>query len=760
MPLEEKPGAPEFAPVPPSAQRQQNVPPVSLTAKPADSAGKGDTPGLRPDARQPPTCEDGTIPQDDRARKEARWRSLEKLTPTVPGYTMLTKLGQGTYGVVWHAREDRTGIEVAIKFFAHGTSEQWQTLQAEVRQLAMLHADPGIVHLIDVEPDAVPPYFVMDYAERGSLATRLDAGPVPVEESVAIFRRIVEAMAYVHAKGIRHCDLKPGNILLDARGRPKVADFGQAHLSLDASPALGTFFYMAPEQADLSRQIPDTRWDVYGLGALLYAMVTGAAPRDDATLRAELTATEKLAHRLERYRAAVVAAPALVKHRAVPGMDGALADIISRCLHVDPGQRFHDANAILEALKRRDWDRQQRPLLIFGLLAPLILLLTLGGFGWYQGRQVLDQVREKQQTQVREDCKTAARLIQSVIKNKLLEQADRLKAAAGGESVRNALKNKERLLREALWTRALPGPGEDPRAHNLKELRDKLGYLGKSFESWLLTDEVGTALAGDVYVLPVKQENAFAYQQRGHAARSQQEVRFGKNFSWRQWFNGDRDHLDKDFTEDNREPILLTCAWCDPKAPAVRMTDGSYFTKRNFYALGLSAPVYLDDEANPGTKKLAGVLLGNISIEAFWKWLEEAQIPNGHALVLDGERNCVFPRHRFHAKDSLDGPSAFWDVLRHENPATWDHPAGGLWIDGREQLVGYAPIVDSEEKHGARLFHWLAVVAQDHKTVMQPLDIIHAQWRFWGFTMLIAACVMVLGMWLWLRGRAERSAHA
>ena len=107
-------------------------------------------------------------------------------------------------------------------------------------------------------------------------------------EALTIFRKVVETLAYVHAKGIRHCDLKPGNILMDARGRPRVADFGQAHLSDDASPSLGTFFYMAPEQADLTQQVADMQLDVHGLGALFYAMVTGEPPRKDPKVRDEL----------------------------------------------------------------------------------------------------------------------------------------------------------------------------------------------------------------------------------------------------------------------------------------------------------------------------------------------------------------------------------------------------------------------------------------------------------------------------------------
>ena len=363
--------------------QQPDLPGASVqrdTDKPSSKAATaidGTTAPNEPVAMSPFELDTGTEVQRDADIAGSQLRS--KGPCQAPGYNILEPLGAGTYGEVWLAEEARTGIQVAIKFFAHGAGQQWQLLQAEVKQLAQLHADPGIVHLIDVEPDSTPPYYIMAFAEQGSLAKRLERGPIPVDEALVIFRQVAEAMAYVHAKGIRHCDLKPGNILLDARGRVRVADFGQAHLSSDVTPALGTYFYMAPEQADLTNQIPDTRWDVYGLGALMYAMLIGRPPREDTTLRLELANTAELSHRLRRYRDSLQHAPALTAHHRVRGVDRCLAEVIDRCLAINPRKRLADANSVLAALDRRERRRRQRPMLLFGLVAPLLLLAIMAG---------------------------------------------------------------------------------------------------------------------------------------------------------------------------------------------------------------------------------------------------------------------------------------------------------------------------------------------------------------------------------------------
>lgn len=742
--------------------------------------------------------QDPTVLQDDQAKKHALWKSLETLHPQVPGYEVLKKLGQGTYGMVWHARNKSTGVEVAIKFFAHGAGDQWQILQAEVNQLAKLHADPGIVQLLGVEPGATPPYFIMDYAEQGSLAMRLEKGPLPVAESIKVFHRVVEALAYVHAKGVRHCDLKPGNILLDARGRPKVADFGQAHLSSDASPALGTFFYMAPEQADLSKQIPDTRWDVYGLGALFYAMVTGRPPREDSTLRSQLEQTEQLAHRLQRYRSAVAKASPVTAHRNVPGMDRPLADIIGRCLEVDPENRYHDANAILEALHRREWNRRQRPLLAYGLIVPLLVLVALGYLGWLQARDATEKFRAGHAELVQSDCKIAAGLIRSVVKSKILEQADRVKGAANNPAVHAALANKRQLFEEAGILQNAAKLGREVPAPHLDKLRDKLSYLGRTFVTWHLTDEDGNSLGGDAFVRRMPQEDDQKYQSRRRDERVKQAANFGTDFSFRQWFNGIRDY------NDDRAHFEIPCYWREHVQPAVIITR-PFPSKRedkkdSKWLFGLSAPIYLfpPDQvaafvgvaASPATAfcglsagrtpRLSGVLLGTIEMGEFHRWLAAAKMgEGGFSSIYDMGGTRLFHS----AFDLTDGESvrptalavsSLPDALRgaivqargqanDEDRKNWelrtDNYRDPHLADERRYIAGFAPIVSADSTN----FGWIAVVQQDYQNVMAPVDRISGQMLLWGLIKLVAGCLLLLGMWAWLRRkllRPERVVHA
>jgi eukaryotic-like serine/threonine-protein kinase len=324
-------------------------------------------------------------PTDQQRSKDL---SLARTRPPteVPGYQAQKFIGAGAYGEVWSGVDRNTGRKVAIKYYAHRRGVDFSLLTREVEKLVFLSADRYVVQLLQVGWDADPPYYVMEYVENGSLDDLLRReGTFTVPEAARMFREIAVGLAHAHGKGVLHCDLKPANILLDQDHRPRLADFGQSRLSHEQKPALGTLFYMAPEQADLEA-VPDVRWDVYALGAILYCLVVGNPPhRNDATV-GKIDSASDLPQRLARYRQMIQSAGPPSEHRRIPGMDRALAAIIDRCLAANPDDRYANVQEVLDALEARELDRSRRPLMVLGFVGPLLVLLVTAFFS-YRGYQ-------------------------------------------------------------------------------------------------------------------------------------------------------------------------------------------------------------------------------------------------------------------------------------------------------------------------------------------------------------------------------------
>jgi eukaryotic-like serine/threonine-protein kinase len=624
--------------------------------------------------------------------------------PKVPGYRLTRRLGAGTYGEVWLAEEDRTGIRVAIKFLHHGTGLEWQLVQAEVKQLALLHADPGIVQLLDVELDAAPPYYVMAYAEGGSLAGKLEKGPLPLAEALEVFRQLAEALAYVHAKGVRHCDLKPGNVLLNARSRVLIADFGQAHLSTDAAPALGTFFYMAPEQADLGEQIPDTRWDVYGLGAILYAMLTGRPPRESAEARAALAASPNLPERLRVYREWVRRAPRPDEHRRLPGMDRRLAEIIDRCLEIDPGRRLHDAGAVLAALARRERQRRQRPLLVFGFVAQLVLFLLMGGAAVWAAASGLERSERALVEQVLDSDRVAASLIASGLEKDLMARRQTLERFAHEKALRVATaarqeKELNRLMKE----------------FNRRE-------IAAPVLSWVVAGARGELLAYDLN------------------EKLPKDFKMPRSFAWRDWFNGRGDYLGPDRDAKELPPITQT-----------HVSQPFRRTIKDEVAIGISTPI-LDPS---GKGKVVGVLYTPVRLQSVEEWLDRVKIKDGFAVLVDRRGFCL--RHR--ARKQILPPKGHdlpkWDsetfraaVAREGSAAEHTDP-----VDGRVYLASYVPLLR---------VGWGALVQHDREAALRPVEDLKRQLLVVGVSLLVGVPLLLTGLWsclIWTLRRKERIAQ-
>jgi eukaryotic-like serine/threonine-protein kinase len=651
-----------------------------------------------------------------------RSRALTRPRPQALGYEIIRPLGAGAFGEVWLAREEDTGIQVAIKFFAHGADAQWKQLQEEVRQLGSLDSVKGIVQLKKVCADAKPPYYVMAYAEKGSLAERLEKGPLKLAEAMNLFRQVTAALDYVHTKGVRHCDLKPANILLDARGRALIADFGQAHLSNDASPVLGTFFYMAPEQADLSGQIPDTRWDVYGLGALLYAMLIGRPPRDNPELREQMKATAELSHRLRRYREWIPQAPPPRAHRRVRGVDRPLAQIIERCLEVDPQRRLPNAGAVLAALNLRERRRRRRPLLLFGLAAPLLLLAVMAGADFSTNKATIHEAEAKLTEQLLDSDRNSARLIANAVQMNITGHFNLLRGSANEQS--------------GLYEAAV---AEDQKALEgiLTELMKRSVGLQYEFSQATVTNRKGRIMA----IVDVKKGEV-------QPPRDPSTVHFPQ-YSWRDWFSGEGDQ----WNEAGRPDALLHPPIAEP-----HVSDPYVSTGNPDLFVSLSLPIRNPDPAEP--QDVVGVLEAAVKTNDINQWLLSVKMEGGFAVLLDKRHFCVLHQDE-KAIQPVYGKTAPQFVFAElERQIENDRAAGRRKgetaeavsgtiaeyhdpVDKGTYLAGYAQMSDDR-------FGWVALVQHDRAAVLKPID--DLRWKVWsaGWRMLGLAGLLTLFLWGWL----------
>jgi eukaryotic-like serine/threonine-protein kinase len=200
-------------------------------------------------------------------------------------YRLEQVIGRGGMSTVYRATDSVLARTVAVKILLAGLADEDPAyvarFQREARAAAALR-DPAVVSVYDVGVDDGTRFIVMEHVDGRSLATLLKGGkPLPVDEALGIGEQVAKALGAAHRAGIVHRDIKPANVMVAGNGTVKVLDFGVARM-LDgttitqAASVLGTAAYMAPERA--LGEAGDARSDIYSLGCLLYAMLSGAPP--------------------------------------------------------------------------------------------------------------------------------------------------------------------------------------------------------------------------------------------------------------------------------------------------------------------------------------------------------------------------------------------------------------------------------------------------------------------------------------------------
>jgi hypothetical protein len=399
-------------------------------------------------------------------------------------------------------------------------------------------------------------------------------------------------------------------------------------------------------------------------------------------------------------------------------MDGALAAIVERCLEIDPTRRFHDAGAVLEALDRRERGRRRRPVLVCGLLAPLLILLAMTGLAWWTGRQEIAGASEQLAQQLQESDRVGARLVANVVQDNLCDRIELL------ENFRDERRRELLCLREG---RAASGALVDL----LRELHER-GKPHPLFSQYAIADRDGYILAG----YPFRAEQLV------------DEKRGPRRYAYRDWFNGTGDKRDRMW--DGFEPI---------RRPHVSQPYVSRLPGEKRLCVNVSVPLR---EAKGGP--VVGVLTGQIRVAELHSWLEGVEMPGACVALFNERGHCLKHRessatHPPQDADPVDwrqrsaalaeilGPSPGDGLARYDDPVT-----------GVACLAGYAPFPRHE---GKPVLAWVALMQHDRKLALRPVADLERNLLFNCGLVLVVGGLLATGLWGWLvltLRREERSA--
>ncbi len=310
--------------------------------------------GLLPDAPvaggldrgRPASAVPATTPEDVRSTPHSK--KAERFVETLGelgDYELLEEIGRGGQGVVYRAHQKSLNRTVALKVIGLGpwaTEAHLKRFRREAEAAASLEHS-GIVPIFEVGERDGFCYYSMKFVEGGQLDEVAEREPIPVRRAVELIAKLARTVQYAHEHGILHRDIKPGNVLVDAKGEPQLTDFGLARLVEAESTithtldVMGTPSYMAPEQAAGETTKVNRVTDIYGLGAVLYQLLTGHAPfaggTSYETIRQVLN-TEPRQPRLWN-----------------PKIGRDLSTICLKCLEKDPQRRYSSALALAEDLE-------------------------------------------------------------------------------------------------------------------------------------------------------------------------------------------------------------------------------------------------------------------------------------------------------------------------------------------------------------------------------------------------------------------------
>ncbi len=258
------------------------------------------------------------------------------------GFRLIEVQGRGGFGVVWRAEDVALGREVALKTMARGDDDERRHFIAEARVTARLE-HPGIVPVHALGTD--PAWYTMKLVRGRTLAALIkghDRSPVATRRLFEVVLGVARALAFAHARGVVHRDVKPDNIIVGDYGETILLDWGLARSpgSDEVAPdgtIIGTPAYMAPEQAEGRLDAQDARTDVYALGAVLYEVLTGVRPHSGESPASVI---------------ASAIAPSPPPRAVAKGVPPALDALCTKAMAKRPADRYAEAGALARDLER------------------------------------------------------------------------------------------------------------------------------------------------------------------------------------------------------------------------------------------------------------------------------------------------------------------------------------------------------------------------------------------------------------------------
>jgi WD40 repeat protein/serine/threonine protein kinase len=318
--------------------------------------------------------------------------SIQIRAPILPQkfgeYLIRYEVGRGGMGVVYKAFHPAWQRVVALKCLKSGalaSAHDRQRFQAETQAVERLQ-HPHIVSVLEVGTQDGVPFYAMNFVEGETLSAKLQQGPWEPRATAKLTETLARALAYAHQQGVIHRDLKPGNILIDAQGQPRITDFGLARVVHQDSEltvtgdVLGTPKYIPPEQAAGRVREIGPAADIYSLGAILYCLLTGRPPFEAATVTATIQQ--------------VIECEPVPPTRFNATVPKDLETICLQCLQKSPSRRYESATALADDLQRyldgvpitarpmtpieRAWRWCYRNPVVASLLALVVLATTIG----------------------------------------------------------------------------------------------------------------------------------------------------------------------------------------------------------------------------------------------------------------------------------------------------------------------------------------------------------------------------------------------